>query len=822
MKRFLTLYSALFIAVLAQAVPADRTKFLYRQPDGSTILLQRHGDEFAHWTTDSRGQVMAKDLDGFYRPSTLAKAVRSSAVRRSSAQKRGMWSSYDDAPETNFGDRKILCLIANFSDSTFVIENPREKFDAMLNSEGYSYNRAIGSVRDYYMENSNGLYRPSFDVFGPVTLSKSSAYYDNYDKQGGSVAEAILEAYELLKDQINIADYDTDNDGDIDMVLFYYPGHNEAEGAGEESIWPHQGAGYKMLGSKRMVRYFCTSELRGPSGSVMCSIGTTCHEFAHSLGLPDFYDTDYEKSGGKNENTTGQFDLMCSGCYNDIGRRPPYLSAVERNMLGWMEAPVEITRSGNYTLDPVTENKAYMSVSMTEGEYFVYEYRTNNGWDSGLTESGMLVYHVDKSNNMVTDSGMTASFLWDRTNNINAYYGHPCFYLLESRSGSYVFPGTGSKRVTSLNPTAWDGRGTGLYISGISDSGTQVSFKATVQDGRSVIGMVKDSDGNPVKGARVVLSRAAYEFQAPSLLKDDVVVYTDNSGSYQFNLSTEFSSKGILTATADGYVPMSVNVNIGERFTGFDFTLIRLGQELPYSFRRYDPAGTAYVSDFGVSDIALAMKYPSSELEDYVGGKVASISFISPAETYTDVYVMVDFGSSRVLTKKITDQYVANKTITVDLASDNIVIPSGKDVYFGFGFTGLQNAQDVYNLYIFTSPDYNNGNYYSLSPASGPSLWNAYSFNGGCYLPPIEAVVSLPHKTVLSMTGVSYIVLADDVPTVRPSATKTVKEVKWTLDGNAVDTPPAVSGLPAGTHTYMALLVFYDGTTEKVIYDYIK
>ena len=183
---------------------------------------------------------------------------------------------------------------------------------------------------------------------------------------------------------------------------------------------------------------------------------------------------------------------------------------------------------------------------------------------------------------------------------------------------------------------------------------------------------------------------------------------------------------------------------------------------------------------------------------------------------------MVDFGSSRVLTKKITDQYVANKTITVDLASDNIVIPSGKDVYFGFGFTGLQNAQDVYNLYIFTSPDYNNGNYYSLSPASGPSLWNAYSFNGGCYLPPIEAVVSLPHKTVLSMTGVSYIVLADDVPTVRPSATKTVKEVKWTLDGNAVDTPPAVSGLPAGTHTYMALLVFYDGTTEKVIYDYIK
>ena len=182
MKRLVTLAAFAFVSVLALAVPADKTKFLYRQPDGTVITLQRHGDEFYHWTTDSQGRILERNKKGFYVASTMSEAAHRANIRRASSMHRGAWSSYDDHPETNFGDRKILCIIANFSDSTFVIQNPRDKFDAMLNQSGYSYNNAIGSVRDYYIENSNGLYRPSFDVYGPVTLSKSSAHYDNYDK----------------------------------------------------------------------------------------------------------------------------------------------------------------------------------------------------------------------------------------------------------------------------------------------------------------------------------------------------------------------------------------------------------------------------------------------------------------------------------------------------------------------------------------------------------------------------------------------------------------------------------------------------------------
>lgn len=818
MKRLICAAISVLVYALAAAVPADRTRFTYRQPDGTVVTLQRHGDENYHWTTDSRGRVVRKDSRGFYVQSSMAEVKRKAALRNPSAGKRAAWSSFGNPPVTNFGDRKILCLIANFTDSTFVIDNPREKFDAMLNGDNYSYNNSIGSVRQYYADNSNGKYRPSFDVYGPVTLSGSSAYYDD---GGGTVSGAILEAYELLKDQINIGDYDTDGDGDIDMVLFYYPGHNEAEGASEESIWPHQATSdFGMMGDKKFVRYFCTSELRGSKGTTMCNIGTTCHEFAHSLGLPDFYDVDYEKSGGNNENTTGQFDLMASGCYNDLGRRPPYLNALERNMLGWMDAPREIVEDGDYVLEPVKEDKAYISTSPTSGEFFIYEYRTRSGWDSGLTESGLLIYHVDQSDKKVPGAPYTASQLWQYTNSINSFYGHPCFYLLESGSGSYTFPGTSG--TSGIGIKSWDGSSTGLFISGIVDSGGSAGFKATFTQGRSILGMVKDTDGKPLPGARVVLSRAAYEFQAPGLLRDDIVATTDDSGCYRFDLPDGFASIGILTASLDGFVPLSMNISINDRFTGQDITMVRLGQERPFALTRCNPESAAYITDFGFPDVMMGMKYSAGEMRDYVGGTIKSISFMAYAETYTDVYVTVDAGAERLLTKKATDLYRKGELVTVDLASENVTIPSGKDIYFGFGFTGLKVASDVYNLLIYRVSGYNDGNFYSTSVTSGPSDWRAYTFGETAYLPLIQTVIGVSLKTDFSMLGISFITLDDGIPSVRPASGKTVKEVSWTLDGEAVASPPSVETLPGGTHTYVANLTYYDGTSEKVIYDYLK
>ena len=75
------------------------------------------------------------------------------------------------------------------------------------------------------------------------------------------------------------------------------------------------------------------------------------HEYAHDLGLPDFYDT----AGG--ENSTAFWTLMSSGSWlnkgeDDIGTTPNYMGPWEKLQLGWLDYSVADEGEGDYTLSP--------------------------------------------------------------------------------------------------------------------------------------------------------------------------------------------------------------------------------------------------------------------------------------------------------------------------------------------------------------------------------------------------------------------------------------------------------------------------------------
>ena len=815
MKKILTtLLLVLSVSVMALAVPAYPGKYKYTQPDGSVIVLQNHGDEYFHWTTDESGRVVEMNADGFYRP--VAAAVHQARLRQASLasiDRRAIWSSYDNPPATNFGDRKILCILAEFSDVTYTIEDPKAKFTAMLNEEGYSYDGAIGSVRDYYMDNSNGQYRPSFDVFGPVTLSNTEEYYD---KNGAKLA--IMEAYELMADQIPIDDYDTDNDGDIDMVLFYFPGHNQAEGAPENTIWPHQSTGnFGTLGGKIFNRYFCTSELRGNSGEDMCAIGTTCHEFAHSLGLPDFYDTDYD-TNGYNENPTTVYDVMCYGNYNDQGRRPPYLSAVERNMLGWMPEPTTLT-DGEHILAPIRNDVAYRSDAVMEGEYFILEVRDNYKWDSSIGDYGLLVYHIDKTSRIVTGT-TTAGQLWASTNKINAFGGHPCFRLITTGS-SHAFPGI--DLVTSLPLIDWDGNANGVILSGISFDGSKVAFRATVTDKRVMYGTVTNSSGFPVVGARVVLTQSAFGFAAPPLLSGDRYVETDASGYYEFILPDTATENQILTVSKSGFIPVAMNLPIESGFLNQNFVLTRTGEGQRGTLYKYDNSLTFYRTRTGQEQRAFGFKYTADELEaaGAVGGLLQTIYFFSCAVTYDKVYVIVEIGGERVLLRDVTARFVSNTTSKVDVSDAGITIPEGKDVIIGYGMTGMDTTE--YNLNMYGPQEEDNLGNLSVKDFMTSSEWKTVTFGGGkIFNFAVSADISAPDAVTFSQLGVASIRVVEDVPTAVAPAGKTVHATQWYLDGTPVVEVPALSSLATGDHTYMVRLEYYDGTAERVYYDVHK
>ena len=832
MKKTVVFVVALLVAVSsAWAVPALRGKYQYKQPDGTVVTLELHGDEYYHWTTDNSGRTVEMDQRGFYRQVSISEAEH--RARRAKALAQIPARSYSGTPpETNFGARKVLCLLAEFANDPdhnfngkFVVTDPYQHFWDMLNGEHYSLNGAYGSVRAYYMENSGGRYQPEFDVYGPVTLSNTSSYYDD-----NGVHLAINEAYGLLEDEIDISDYDTDNDGYVDMILFYFPGYNEAEHGPSWTIWPHQGTtsgSYGNLGGKGYKRYFCTSELRGDSGSEPAAIGTTCHEFAHSLGLPDFYDAD---KGTNGENSTYDltyvYDLMCYGNYNDNGRRPPYLSAVERNMLGWMDAPVTILSGGDYSLEGVQGNNAYRIDSQMDGEFFVLECRDGSGWDQGL-EPGLAIYHVDQSSRIV-GGNKSAAYLWTNTNDINSYGGHPCYYMEPSAAWNYsgthlVFPGPDN--VMSFEPTGWDGNSADIVLSGISFNGSAVSFHVASDASIVIDGFVKDVYGQPVSGATVSLIHSAYEFAAPPLIPNDDTCPTDENGYYSFTLPSTASLNQVVTVTMGGYVSQAANVAVSGRTNRQDFVMLLLGQEPPATLKKYE-GNTGYLYTYGIggpSTMAIATRYSAEELAAMgaVGATISDVSFLLKTENGESVYVIVDIGGEKSLFQ-IVSGYTPGQYATVDLSGANLTIPAGKDVYIGVGVDPNVSQTSPFRLYEM--PEQNDGFYFMPEFLSDGASWISGTYFGDTPLcVAVSATLAMTTTLDFAALDISYIALADGVPQVKPAAGKTVKSVTWTLDGTAVNgNPPAVETLSAGAHTYMARLEYYDGTAERVYFDVTK
>ena len=394
MKKIASILIILAFSLSLMAKPARPGFFPYTQPDGSTVLIQQHGDEWGHWTTNKAGQVVRMDEDGFYRVVegvTADIAAQAASIRRRA--RRQMASASRSKAPIALGQKHFLLVMVEFSDLSFKIDNPGQTFSDMLNQPGYSANGADGSARDYYYENSHGVFEPIFDVYGPIQLSQKMSYYGANDSSGNdkNPEQAVKEACEAIDDIVDFSDYDLDGDGEVDLVYMVYAGKGEADGGSANTIWPHQWelsfAGINLiLDGKKISRYACGSELNG-SGN-LDGLGTICHEFGHAMGLPDFYDTDYDTNG--QGRTLLDYSLMDSGSYNNDGWTPPYLNMEERILLGWLQedAILEFSNNGSYTLESVQNNIGYKIPTDMEGEYILLECRNKQGWDKYIPAAG--------------------------------------------------------------------------------------------------------------------------------------------------------------------------------------------------------------------------------------------------------------------------------------------------------------------------------------------------------------------------------------------------------------------------------------------------
>lgn len=555
-------------------------------PDGVTVTLTQMGDEFFHCYVTQDGYPVLADKSGFYRivandgtmtsiralnpgerTSDIASAMR--AVNPHTAytsllnaslhdnqlyencpqrkpQMRLSESKYDNEDGHDRrafpceGQQNVLVILVDFPDKPFTFcENPAQEMKDVMGKRGYSNFGASGSALDYFETSSHGLFNPSFDVYGPVTMSKEWRWYGQNNDIGNDkyAAHMVKEACELLDGEIDFSKYDRDGDNFVDNIYVIYAGRGEndpgspSENATDEEkiqfetdannlIWPHaytlaSGTGSSLqLDGVYLNKYGCSAELQGDDS--FCGIGTFCHEFSHILGLPDlyavqhYYDTDFNPD--VYYVTPWSWSILDYGPYNNNGMTPPLYSSYEQYALEWLK-PIEIrlednTPSQEIVLPPLTRSDVAYKITRLrsdnlpspEGEYILLENRQKEGWDEFLPGEGMLAWHIDfwynlwydqsinnSVNHQFVDIMEAAGDIYLRIDDLKADAKEEGYAAFPKYHESTPFPGTieafdftATSKPATLKPWWQETTGYGLYGIEQNADGT-VSFDLVLE-----------------------------------------------------------------------------------------------------------------------------------------------------------------------------------------------------------------------------------------------------------------------------------------------------------------------------------------------------
>ena len=520
-KLALLLLTAIAVSQVSLAIPANKMLIQMPQPDGSMVSVRLVGDEYYHFNTTADGYTVMLNGQGAYvYAQRVGDKLEPTSIIAHNADERGLDElafiagtpkgltdkiavgeanirrapSRVDLSNFDFENFRGVIILLDFKDRQFVADDPQAFYTNLFNTRNLtSYydpfiNQEVscmGSVCDYFSDQSDGVFEPQFDVFGPyhAQYTSNGVKYDavaaDADKRHNTIFQNALKEADA---DIDFTKYNSNGDKRVDMVFFLVAGFaSSTVGNNTGYLWPHASNLYMYsinLDGLWMDRYASSTELFGAENYLysVCveGIGTACHEFSHVLGLPDFYDTDYADGGGQSHDP-GEWDIMADGADYDCGRAPVGYSFLERYSLGWASATT-IKRKGSYSLEPLnTSRHGYILPTEETTEFFYIENRQKTGWDTHLPGHGMIVAHVDSTN----------ASKWS-SNAVNTDPSHNNYLLLRAGntttgSGeSDPFPGSlGCPMITNEtfpNLMTWTGYENKFNIVNIAENSGTITF----------------------------------------------------------------------------------------------------------------------------------------------------------------------------------------------------------------------------------------------------------------------------------------------------------------------------------------------------------
>jgi immune inhibitor A len=267
------------------------------------------------------------------------------------------------------------------------------------------FGTGTSSMYDYYREASYGQtsilgavgprwYRSSYSISEYGADSSSGV-----DDLNGPIYRLVTEAVQLADADIDFSNYDEDGDGVVDHLIVVHSGNGQETLPTANAIWSHHWAVVDADTSAPGSQELTTNDGVQVYGYTMLSedspMGVFAHEFGHDLGLPDLYDTDDSSDG------VGDWDIMAGGSWLGFpqGSRPALPSAFSKVKLGWVDPVVVDVALTDQTIPSVWDNPVIykLPIGDLDGEYFLVENRQQQGYDTNVPGSGLLIWHVDES-----------------------------------------------------------------------------------------------------------------------------------------------------------------------------------------------------------------------------------------------------------------------------------------------------------------------------------------------------------------------------------------------------------------------------------------
>jgi immune inhibitor A len=411
-----------------------------------------------------------------------------------------------------------------------------------------------GSMTQYYTWASGHRLTVRGEVVATVVMPHDRNYYAA-DAWGVNAQGTPNNDYGLFRDAISACDgqvdfsrFDLDNDGYVDMLWIVHAGPGGETTASRRDLWSltsRATAGWNngavaetndfVPGSLtqhiRIDRFTILPELSGLHAGQPAEIGVFCHEFGHTLGLPDLYDTSV--LGGTSNVGPGQWSLMSTGAFGGDGQSPESPSGFGAWCMLWLGWANRIRPAQDTTLviPPVSDGAPMVDFwfqGEASPEHFLIENRVREGFDRKLPNDGLIVTQVDDvmigaliGANRVNTGPTPGLRILEADGNFDMYHGY------NRGDVSDPFPGAAKRTriddLTTPSTRTFLGSPTNISLENITRTGRNVSVRLRVRSpGWDVAHELAPGAGEPVQSfgaaTRAVVSPSGDAWQASSEL----------------------------------------------------------------------------------------------------------------------------------------------------------------------------------------------------------------------------------------------------------------------------------------------------------------